>query len=222
MEEEGADSTQGGSQDMKQIVWLLLLTLALPVAGFANSVDFTNSGGTLSGSNSGLGLGGSTLIAINGPPLGLITGDFGSVTFSTGALISGSLQMGGTFAGGGLFVIAGNGTDGIPTGAIFSGTFSGPVTWTMITLSNGTHNYTLTGVLSGTWFTGQTVYGATVQLTVNTGKSLFNGSATLSSGDTNIAGNGLREIVTPEPGSISLVGTGLIGLAGILRRKLKK
>src|SRR5215472_10537655 len=134
---------------MKQIVWLLLLTLALPAVAFANSADFTNSGGTLSGNNSGLSLTGSTLIAINGPPLGLITGNFGSITFSTGALTSGSLQTGGAFAGGGSFTIAGNGTDGIPNGVIFSGTFSGPVTWTLITLANGTHNYTLTGALTG-------------------------------------------------------------------------
>ena len=207
---------------MKQIVWLLLLTLALPVAGFATSIDFANSGGTLSGNNSGLSLSGSTLIAMNGPPLGLITGDFGTVTFSTGALSTGSLQMGGAFAAGGSFVITGNGTDGIPNGVIFSGTFSGPVTWTLITLSNGTHNYTLTGALTGTWFTGQTVDGATVQLTVNTGKGFFNGSTKLSGGGTNITGNGLREIVTPEPASISLLGTGLIGIAGILQRKLKR
>ncbi|SRR5579871_572641 len=207
---------------MKQIVWLLLLALALPVAGFADSIDFSNSGGTLSGSNSGLSLTGSTLIAINGPPLGLITGDFGSVTFSTGALSTGSLQNGGTFAAGGSFVITGNGADGIPNGVIFNGTFSGPLTWTLITLSNGTHNYTLTGELTGTWFSGQIVDGATVQLTINTGKGFFNGSTTISSGDTNISGNGLREIVTPEPASITLLGTGFIGLAGILRRKLKQ
>lgn len=207
---------------MRKIAWLLLLTLALPVAGFANSIDFTNSGGTLSGGNSGLSLSGSTLIAINGPPLGLILGDLGGVTFSTGALSSGNLQTGGAFAAGGTFVITGNGTDGIPNGVIFSGTFSGPVTWTVITLANGTHNYTLTGALTGSWFTGQKVNGAVVQLTINTGAGLFNGSGTISSGDINLSGVGLREIVTPEPSSISLLGTGLIGLASILRRKLKQ
>jgi hypothetical protein len=151
----------------------------------------------------------------------LIIGDFGSVTFSTGSLSTGSLQMGGTFIAGGSFVITGNGTDGIPNGVIFNGTFSGPVTWTLITLSNGTHNYTLTGALTGTWLTGQTVNGATVQLTVNTGKGFFNGSAKISSGDTDITGNGLREIVTPEPESINLLGIGFIGLTGFLGRKLK-
>jgi hypothetical protein len=84
-------------------ILLALLVLALPLAAFAgSSVDFTNSGGTLSGTNSGLTLGGSTLIAVNGLGGGLITGNnLGTLSFSTGALSSGSLQMGGTFAAGG-------------------------------------------------------------------------------------------------------------------------
>lgn len=193
---------------MKKLIMLAVLALALPTAVFASSnIDYTNSGGMLSGSSSGLSLNGSALIAVNSSA-GLVTGsNMGSVSFQTGALLSGSLQNGGTFAAGGSFTI----TDGSTT--VFSGTFSGPVTWSVVTLSNGTHNYTLTGALSGTTASGGTVVGATTQLTINTGKGFFNGCTRISSGDTNV--------VVPEPGSLSLLGTGLIVLGGAIRRKLK-
>ncbi|HYM75160.1 MAG TPA: PEP-CTERM sorting domain-containing protein [Candidatus Dormibacteraeota bacterium] len=201
---------------MKKILLLALLALALPTAVFAgSSVDYTNSGGTLSGSNGGLMLSGSVLVAVNGlNGGGLITGsNLGSVAFSTGELTSGSLQMGGTFGSGGWFTITGNGMNGVPSGTLFTGTFSGPVTWTLVTLSNGTHNYTLTGSLSGTTNTGLTTVGVTVQLTINTGKGFFNGSTTISSGDTSV--------VVPEPGSLGLLGTGLLAVGGLIRRKVQ-
>ncbi len=194
-------------------VLLFLSCLMLPNPALATSgTDFSNNGGTLSGTNAGLTLSGSTLIAVNGfNGGGLISGDLGSVSFTTGALASGSLQMGGTFAAGGSFTVAGNGSDGLPNGVIFSGSFSGPATWTVITSANGTHTYSLTGVVTGT-MGGSTVNGVAVQLTINTGIGFFNGSVTAAGGDTTVG-------AVPEPSMLALFGTGMLGLGGLIRRK---
>jgi len=196
-------------------VLLFLMCMTLSSLSFANSgTDFSNGGGTITGSNAGLTLSGSMLTAVNGyGGGGLVTGDLGTVSFTTGALTSGSLAMGGTFAGGGTFSVDGNGTNGIPNGVLFSGSFSGPVTWTLATLANGTHNYTLTGVVTG-MMNGSSVNGVSVQLTINTGKGYFNGSTTISGGDTTVSAS------VPEPGSLMLFGTGALALGGVLRRKV--
>lgn len=194
----------------------LLGSVMIPAASFADtSIDFSNSGGTLTGSSTGFSLSGSTLIAIIGlDNNGIVKGDLGTVAFTTGALSGGSLDMGGTFAAGGSFTIDGNGSNGVPSGTLFTGSFSGPVTWTLLPLSNGTHNYTLTGVLTGT-MNGAPVNGVSVQLTINTGTEFFNGTVMIGGGDTTIVGS------VPEPSSIALFGTGMVGLAGMLRRKLQ-
>jgi hypothetical protein len=190
---------------MRRVVLVTLLALTLPVVAFAGNISIVNSGGTLAGSASGMSLTNSTLIDYGG----IVGPNLGTLSFSTGALTSGSLKMGGTFAGGGSFTIMGNGKDGVPNGVIFSGTFSGPVSWTLVTLANGTHNYTLSGAVAG----NNGSNAATIQFTINTGKGYFHSKARISSGDTNIS-------TTPELGTLGLLGTGLIGMAGLIRRRL--
>jgi len=196
------------------VALVVLSCMLLPSLASASSTDFSNSGGTLAGTNAGLTLTGSMLIAVTGfNGGGMINGDLGTVAFTTGALSSGDLQMGGTFASGGTFTITGNGTGGLPTGVIFSGTFSGSVTWTLATLANGTHNYTLTGVVTGT-MGGMNVNGVTVQLTINTGKGFYSGSTLISGGNTTI------ESSVPEPSTLVMFGTGGLSMLGMLRRKV--
>lgn len=208
---------------MRRVVWMALLALVLPlsaVADSSNQVDFGNTGGTLTGSDAGMTLSGSTLTSVvNYDGLGTITGgNLGSLSFTTGALISGNLQTGATFAPGGSFQIATNGTNGLPDGVIFTGSFSGNVSWQLFTLSNGAQEYTLTGPISGTLVEGNqniAVVGLTVQLTVSVGNGSRNAiSIMIASGNTNLT-------PVPEPGTLGLLGTGLLGIAALVRQKLK-
>jgi hypothetical protein len=206
---------------MRRMVFLMVaLVLALPLAAFANSVDIQNSSGILTASTSGLGVG--TTLSLSGSTLtnfgGVVGTNLGSLTFTTGAFTpatsGGTLTDAGTFASGGTFVITGNGSSGVPNAVIFTGTFTGTAQWVVSVAINGDHIYTLTGPISGTWFNGRTVFGATAQLTMDAGKGFFSGLG-LASGDT------IVNTTVPEPGTLGLLGTGLLGIGGVLRRKLK-
>ena len=197
---------------MKRILLLALLVLALPLAAFAGNVDFSNNGGTLTGSAAGLTLTGSTLTEVvglngNGPVLGTL----GTVSFTTGSMLSGSLATFAVFNSGGSFVITGNGTNGVPNGVIFSGTFTSTVTWTYSsTLPDGSEVFDIAGTVSGPFGSGST---ALIYAVVSP-DGFTTVSGTVGSGNTIIGTS-----IVPEPGTLGLLGTGLAALAGVVRRK---
>jgi hypothetical protein len=201
---------------MRRVLVLAFLALALPMAAWADGITLINEYGSLSVGNSGIISRGSELIEFNGvqPPA---HHDMGSVSFSTGALVSGSITAGGTFsATGSSFVVDGVGKYGQPRGAIFTGTFVGPIDWTKETTGphGNTVYYQLSGTIEGTLYNGRFVTGTTTQ-------DIFTSKDQLSQGIAHIGG-GNTHFNTPEPGTLGLLGTGLVSLAATFRRKLTR
>ncbi|MEY2413290.1 MAG: hypothetical protein QOD84_1896 [Acidobacteriaceae bacterium] len=197
---------------MKRAICTAFLAIILPVAAFANSSNmvFQNQGGKviLSAGQTGFGISNSTLVSFTNFNGLTSKGNVGTVSFTTGVLSSGSIGFGGTFAAGGMFKIVGNGHDGNPAGTIFTGTFTGPATWT----SNGGESYTLSGLVSGTMGNGKIIKNAKVQLLFGLSQHLPQ-TARLRSGT--------FTVVVPEPSTLALLGTGALGIAGLVRRKIK-
>lgn len=205
---------------MKKWLAVALLALCVPAGAWANSTSivFDNHGGKITTTSSTLTLSNSTLTSftgLNGVP---IAGSLGSVSFTTAALSSGSLAGGGIFAAGGSFSISGNGSNGLPNGALFQGTFSGPVNWTATFNpaafgGKGAWYYTLSGNVVGTLNNGEAVFGGTMQFTFDVPKGkTFSKGVNLN--------NGVTTVAVPEPSTLGLLGTGLFALAGLVRRKL--
>jgi hypothetical protein len=202
-----------GDSNMKAALILIVLALALPLTAFADGLVLTNQGGNIAISTAGISSIGSQLRSFNGivaPPGHSI----GSVRFSTGALTSGSLATGGTFSStGSSFLVIGNGNYGQPKGTIFSGSFVGPIIWTL-TSAPGVKNltFTLSGTIQGMLYDGRKVTGTTVQNIYTTNGQLAQGIGHIKVGSTPLA--------VPEPGTLSMFGAGLVGLGGMFRRKL--
>ena len=195
---------------MRRVLVLALLALALPMAAWADGIDLVNKFGTISISAGGITSTGSQLKQFNGV-VAAPGHSLGSVSFSTGALIGGSIQTGGTFSDvGSSFVVTGKGPQVPHKGTIFSGAFVGPVSWTLVSQNGQSLTYTLSGAIQGTLWNGRFVTGTTTQTITSTNGQIRLGIGHIKMGET---------FLTPEPGTLGLLGTGLVAIAGMLRRK---
>jgi hypothetical protein len=217
----------GSSKPFQAVVRVLVivaLSLSVPILARANSINFSNSGGTISYN----GTTGVFSLTGSGTVFDGSTGYF--LSFSTSSSFTGTLGMGcmttgeqcGSWAAGGSFTITEKGT-----GTIFSGAFTGPVTWTSEGCNaKGNCEYQLQGAIAGIYSPDgkngpsyEITLGSTTQIDLTTsGTGVYTGK----SGSLKDEG-GTTNMVTPipEPGSLGLMGTGLIGLAFTLKRKIK-
>jgi PEP-CTERM motif len=198
-------------------VLLALLVVVLPVVARADTIDLTNQFGSVTITNAGISSVQSQLKSFNGTQA-KPGGSLGRVNFWTGALSSGSVWTGGTFSSAGSgFVVTGKwGPAKADKGTIFSGAFVGAINWTLVAGGKFFHEYLLTGKITGQLWNGHMATGTVTediytywnQEKIDHKGSIHLGTTVLNS--------------TPEPGTLGLLGSGLLAMAGALRRKISR
>lgn len=198
---------------MRRVALLTFLALFLPLTAWADGIDLINQYGTATVTLSGVVSQGSELVQFGHikAPKGH---SLGSVSFTTGAFNGTNLFSNGTFSSAGSSLnIVGNGNLGQPKGVIFSGTFVGPISWTIVSHPNKvTYVFQLSGSIVGQDWQARTVSGTTTQtITLYQNQWKIDHKGGIHLGDTHLN--------IPEPGTLGLLGTGLLAMAGSIRRR---